>query len=90
MILDVIARIMPESESSPTRPSTDKKKQTNKQIIIIIIIIIIIKTVKLTLGNITAFLERNKTSFFQKCIYISQERIKGTENASPIHTLFHR
>ena len=23
---------MPESEDSPTRPSTDKKKQTNKQI----------------------------------------------------------
>ena len=30
MILHFIARIMPESEDSPTRPSMDMQKQRNK------------------------------------------------------------
>ena len=31
MILDFIARILPESEASPTRPSTDKMKQAHQK-----------------------------------------------------------
>ena len=34
--------------------------------------------------------ERKKRKENQNCIKYGQEKIKGTEKASPIHTLFHR